>query len=129
MDTGLNQSGVPAGNIAGVAYTNNDLSDLTATTLFALDTELDQIAVQSPANSGSLVATGKLGTGAGVDVGFDIYAQKSSSGTAAIANFGFATIPTGTANRFHFVDLLTGHVEYIGRFPKRVTDIAIDLDS
>ena len=128
-DSPLTQGGVPAGNIAGAAYTNNDLSDLTATTLFDLDTELDQIAVQAPANSGTLSPTGKLGTGAGVDVGFDIYAEKSSSGTAAIANFGFAAIPTGTANRFHFVDLLTGHVEYIGRFPTRVTDIAIDLDS
>lgn len=85
--------------------------------------------MQSPANSGNLIATGKLGVGAGVDVGFDTYAEKSSSGDAAIANFGFAAIPTGTANLFHFVDLLTGHVEYIGRFPTRVTDIAVDLDS
>ncbi len=85
-DTGLTQSGVPAGNIAGAAYTNNDRSDLTATTLFDLDTELDQIAVQSPANSGTLSPTGKLGTGAGVDVGFDIFAEKSSSGDAAIVN-------------------------------------------
>jgi uncharacterized protein DUF4394 len=129
VDALLNQSGVPAGNIAGAAYTNNDRSALTATTLFVLDTELDQVAVQSPANSGTLVATGKLGVGAGADVGFDIYSEKSSSGDAAIANFAFATIPTGTANRFHFVDLLTGHVEYIGRFPTRVTDVAIDLDS
>jgi hypothetical protein len=128
VDSGLNQGGVPAGNIAGAAYTNNDLSDLTATTLFVLDTELDQIAIQSPANSGNLVATGKLGTGAGVDVGFDIYAEVKSNGST-LANYGFATIPTGTANRFHFVDLLTGDVEYIGRFPTRVTDIAVDLDS
>jgi hypothetical protein len=128
-DGPLNQGGVPAGNIAGAAYTNNDLSDLTATTLFDLDTELDQIAVQAPANSGTLSPTGKLGVGAGADVGFDIYSERSSSGSATIANFGFAAIPTGTANRFHFVDLLTGHVEYIGRFPVRVTDIAIDLDS
>ena len=85
-DTGLNQSGVPAGNIAGAAYTNNDRSDLTATTLFVLDTELDQIAVQSPANSGNLSPTGKLGTGACVDVGFDIFAEKSSSGDAAVVN-------------------------------------------
>jgi hypothetical protein len=128
VDGLLNQNGVPAGNIAGAAYTNNDTSDRTGTTLFDLDTELDQVVLQSPANSGNLVATGKLGTGAGADVGFDIYAEVSSSSDAAIANFGFAAIPTGTANRFHFVDLLTGHVEYIGRFPTRVTDIAIDLD-
>ena len=128
-DAILNQDGVPAGNIAGAAYTNNDRSTRTATTLFVLDTELDQVAVQSPANSGNLVATGKLGVGAGSDVGFDIYSEVSSSSDATIANFGFAAIPTGTANRFHFVDLLTGHVEYIGRFPTRVTDVAIDLDS
>ena len=57
VDSGLNQGGAPANNIAGAAYTNNDLADLTGTTLFVVDTGLDQSAIQSPANSGTLVAT------------------------------------------------------------------------
>ena len=85
--------------------------------------------MQSPANSGNLIATGKLGVGAGVDVGFDTYAEKSSSGDRGDRQLRLRRHPTGTANLFHFVDLLTGHVEYIGRFPTRVTDIAVDLDS
>lgn len=65
--------GTPAMGIVGSAYTNNDLSALTATTLYALDSSLDQIAVQSPANAGSLAATGKLTVNAAEVAGFDIY--------------------------------------------------------
>jgi Domain of unknown function (DUF4394) len=40
---------VPATGVTGAAYTNNDLNQpATATTLFDLDTTLDQIAIQSP---------------------------------------------------------------------------------
>jgi hypothetical protein len=125
-DTSLNSGGAPALGIVAAGYTNNDLSDTTATTLFDIDTNNDQVAIQAPANAGSLSPTGKLGVGAGASVGFDIYSEVEDGAT--VANFGFAAIPTGTANRFHFVDLLTGRVTYIGRFPTRVTDIAIDLD-
>ena len=52
---------VVALGITAVAYTNNDLSATTATTLFALDTTLDQVAIQSPPGNGLLVATGHLG--------------------------------------------------------------------
>ena len=37
--------GTPALGISGAAYTNNDLDALTATTLFDLDTTLDEIAI------------------------------------------------------------------------------------
>ena len=71
---------VAATGVAGAAYTNNDLSATTATTLFVLDTNLDQIAVQSPANAGSLAATGKLGVDAGAAVGFDIFSDLNRTG-------------------------------------------------
>lgn len=45
------------------------------TTLFDLDTTFDQVAIQSPANAGSLAATGKLGVDTGVDAGFDIFTK------------------------------------------------------
>ena len=41
-----------AAGITGAAYTNNDADVNTATTLFDLDSALDQLAVQSPANAG-----------------------------------------------------------------------------
>lgn len=50
-----------AAGVTGAAYTNNDGDPNTATTLFDLDSTLDQVAIQSPANSGQLAATGKLG--------------------------------------------------------------------
>ncbi|HEX9772030.1 MAG TPA: DUF4394 domain-containing protein [Steroidobacteraceae bacterium] len=73
VDTALNYTtGVVANGVSGAAYTNNDLHANTATTLFDLDTTLDQLAIQSPPNAGSLVATGKLTLDAGAQVGFDI---------------------------------------------------------
>ena len=49
--------------LTGAAYTNNDLNQpSTATTLFDIDTTLDQVVIQSPPGNGILVATGKLGS-------------------------------------------------------------------
>lgn len=126
VDGGLNYLAVAASGVAGAAYTNNDLNASTATTLFDLDTTLDQVALQSPANTGNLAATGKLGTDASAEVGFDIYSDQN--GGTTVRNQGYAAIPVGPTNRFYAVDLLTGAVTYIGRFPVRVTDIAVDLD-
>ena len=76
----------PATGVTAAAYTNNDLDPTTATTLFDLDTTLDQISVQSPANAGSLAPTGKIGVDAGSSAGFDIYSPlrdgKATSATA-----------------------------------------------
>ena len=78
------------------AYTNNDADPNTATTLFDLDTALDQVEIQSPANAGLLVPTGKLGVDAGADVGFDI-AQRRAPRDAASA--GFASIGSRAVRR------------------------------
>ena len=73
-DTALNYTvGVPAMGVVGAAYTNNDLDPTTNTTLYNLDSTLDQIVVQSPPNNGSLVATGKLTVDAMAVVGFDMH--------------------------------------------------------
>ena len=55
--------------VTGAAYTNNDFEPnpataKTGTTLFDIDTMLDQVVIQSPPNNGILVATGKLGVDA-----------------------------------------------------------------
>ena len=50
----------PALGVTGAAYTNNDLNDTTGTTLFDIDTERNQVAIQSPPAQGALVAVGSL---------------------------------------------------------------------
>ena len=115
----------PATTSSGVtaaAYTNNDLNADTATTLFDIDTALDQVVIQSPANAGSLAATGKLGVNAGLDAGFDIYSDLKSGKTASVK--GFAVINS----RLFSIDLLTGDADNEGLFSKNATDIALNLD-
>ncbi len=121
----------PTGDgITAVAYTNNDLTTTTGTTLFDIDSNLDQLVMQVPANAGFLSPVGKLGTGAGVDSGLDIYTDLSGGSTsAAVSNTAYAAVPLGTTYRFAKVDLLTGRASSVGTFSKRVTDIAVDLDS
>ncbi len=126
VDGVLNYLGVTAVGVTAAAYTNNDLSADTATTLFDLDTTLDQVALQSPANSGSLVATGKLGVNAGSDAGFDIYSAVSGGRTTSLR--AFAAIHSGSSYRLYSVNLLTGKATSAGSFNKSVTDLALDLD-
>lgn len=113
-------AGATARGVTGAAYTNNDLDATTATTLFDLDTALDQVSVQSPANAGSLAPTGRLGVDAPADAGFDIYGSARSG-----VNAGYAV--TGT--RAFGVNLLTGKASALGSFPKgrQVVDLALPL--
>lgn len=120
-----------AGTVAGItaaAYTNNDLSPATATSLFDLDTTLDQVALQSPANAGLLAATGKLGVDATGDAGFDIYSRQGDDVTRG--NRGFATLSVGGKQRLYKISLLTGRADRIGTFPRdtQVVDLALRLD-
>ena len=117
---------VAATGVGGAAYTNNDLAAATATTLFVLDTVQDQVAIQSPANAGSLAATGKLGVDAGAQVGFDIFSDLRSGRTESVE--GYATLTVGGKTALYTVDLLTGDVDKVGSLPSRVTDLAVDLD-
>lgn len=125
-DGTLNYLAVTAKGVTAAAYTNNDLSADTATTLFDIDTAMDQVAIQSPANSGSLVATGKLGVDAGSNAGFDIYSTvKRGKATGAQ---GFASLQVKGAYHLYAVNLLTGDVSHAGRFGSSVSDIAVNLD-
>ncbi|MGW1979005.1 DUF4394 domain-containing protein [Streptomyces sp. NPDC001889] len=126
-DGTLTHATVPPATALGVtaaAYTNNDLSAATATTLFDLDTRGDRVVVQSPANSGSLAATGGLGVDAGENAGFDIHFSPATG-----TNHGYATLHSGGGHRLYEVDVLTGAVRDLGAFPARrqVTDIALPL--
>lgn len=117
----------PGLGVTGAAYTNNDLDPSTATTLFDIDSSMDQVVIQSPPNNGSLAATGKLGIDAAGDVGFDIYSVVRSGKTSDVK--AFAAITTDRA-RFYGVNLLTGRLAPRGTFSQsqQVRDIAVPLN-
>jgi hypothetical protein len=127
-DVALNSApGVVATGIVGAAYTNNDADPNTATTLFDIDSALDQVSVQAPPNNGGLNPTGKLGIDAGPAVGADIYSVQRNGST--VDNQAFASVNTGTRTGFYEVSLLTGKVSSKGSFASRnaVIGIAIPL--
>lgn len=117
-----------ATGVVGAAYTNNDTDPNTGTTLFDIDHDLDQVVIQSPANSGLLAATGKLGVDTTANVGFDIY-SKIRNGTTVSAQ-AFASLWVDGKARFYSIDLLTGDADKIGSFgySKQAVDIAIPLE-
>ena len=117
---------VTATGVSGSAYTNNDLDANTSTTLYALDTALDQVDLQSPANDGTLAATGKLLVDAGPDAGFDIYSTVRKGRTVEVE--GYAVAHTGRGYRSLEVNLATGEARDLGRFRTDVTDLAIGLN-
>jgi hypothetical protein len=125
-DGALKNADVVATGIVGAAYTNNDEAASTATTLFDLDSALDQISIQSPPNAGNLVATGKLGVDAGAIAGFDVYSRIEKD--VAVANWGFAVLDVAGASGFYRVDLLTGRAIPLGTPALPLVDIALPLD-
>jgi Domain of unknown function (DUF4394) len=114
--------------VTAVAYTNNDLNADTATALYDIDTMLDQVALQAPANSGQLSPIGKLGVDAATDAGFDIYSQIRSG--KAVDATGFATLSVGGRTTLYRISLITGRADRLGMFPRKtqVTDIALPLN-
>ncbi len=117
---------VPATGVTGAAYTNNDLNQpATATTLFDVDTMLDQIAIQSPPGNGILVATGTLGVDAGAVTGFDIYSRLERGVT--VSNHAFASLVVNGTYVFYQIHLTTGRAIRLGALGDGVVDIAVPL--
>ena len=119
-------AGTTAMGLAGAAYTNNDLDPTTGTTLFDIDTALNQVAIQSPPNAGALVATGQLTVDPDTPVGFDLYTDLQDG--VAQHNRGFASLVVGGVSGFYRVNVLTGRATRIDNFDEAVLDIAIPLD-
>jgi hypothetical protein len=115
--------GMIATGVTAAAYTNNDLDPNTATTLFAIDSVLDQVAVQSPANNGSLAPTGKLLVDADTGAGFDIFSARQPNGS----NRALAALKVGGKWKLFRIKPLTGRASSVGRFEKPVIDIAVPL--
>lgn len=129
-DTPLNYTpGTNAFGVTGAAYTNNDLEPITNTTLFDIDATLNQVAIQSPTNNGSLVATGQLTFDADTPVGFDNYTELLKG--IAVANHAFATLVVNATTGFYRVNLLTGAATLIDNFyrdkPDHFSDPVIDI--
>lgn len=103
-----------AAGISGSAYTNNDTDATTGTALYDIDSILDQVVTQTPANDGLLMATGKIGPDTTAHVGFDIYS--TLTGTAATDNRGFASLTVGGQSRFYGISLMTGSATLLGSF-------------
>lgn len=119
--------GATALGVSGAGYTNNDLSAVTSTTLFDVDTTANRVSVQSPANAGTLAPTGGLGVAAAGGAGFDVYSSLRNGVT--VSNTAFATLRVGGSYKFYLIDLLTGAATFQDPFPanRQVVDIAIPL--
>ncbi len=123
-------AGTAAAGVVGAAYTNNDLSPATpattGTTLLVLDANLDQIALQSPPNNGSLVATGKLTLDTSALSGFDIYSVVRAGVTVSNRALATLTAADGSVSLYD-VNVLTGKAALRGKLPTSVSvvDIAI----
>lgn len=113
------------GGVVGAAYTNNDLSPLTGTTLF--DLNATQVLLQSPPNNGNLAATGSLTVtaDAGTDAGFDIYSVLR--GDVTVAQRALAALTVDGQAMLYEVDLLTGKAKARSRIGANVVDIAVPL--
>ncbi len=130
-NTTLSNPGPPpatALGVTGAAYTNNDADPNTATTLFDIDSTLDQTVIQSPAASGVLVPTGKLGVDTSASVGSDIYSTIRGGTTVHVE--GFASLTVNGRSGFYGINLLQGRADARGSFSSRhvVTGIAVPLN-
>lgn len=92
-------------NVVASAYTNS-FPGATTTLLNGIDSTLDVLVTQNPANAGTLQTIGALGVNAGALSSFDI----ASTGAA----FAALTLEGETATRFYSVSTATGAVTAIG---------------
>jgi hypothetical protein len=115
-------------NVTAAAYTNNDLDTATGTTLFVINTDSNQLAIQAPANSGTLSATGTLAIDPDATTGFDIASRVNQDGRT-VENRGFVTLLENGKYRLYQVNLLTGASRRTAGFDVNVVDIAVSLDN
>ncbi|GAB7050923.1 DUF4394 domain-containing protein [Catenuloplanes indicus] len=127
--TGLTDgnTGQTATGITGVAYTNNDLSNTTATLLSDVDTVKNQLSLQNPPAGGMLFPIGQFGVDPSLNSGFDINTTVSNG--RAVANTGFAVFvdPITLISTEYQIDLTSGLATRVDDFPLDVVEIAIAL--
>ena len=126
--TPLNSQGATVSGVISAAYTNNDLNSTTGTTMFVVDGNLNQVALQSPPNNGSLVATGALGVDPTDSVGFDIFTNFDPNNGTIVNNVGYATLLSGNSANLYRVNVLTGTASLVGTLAFPIMDIALRIE-
>lgn len=124
IDGPLNYAGTIATGVTAAAYLNNDTNAATGTTLYDIDTRLDDLVIQNPPNSGVLASPVDLGAATTKYAGFDI---RTIDGTnTAYASLTRQSGRGATIASLYLVDLATGSVTNLGRIggPKILRDIA-----
>ena len=111
-------------NIAGVAYVNNTPS-ATATQLFGIDSQLDQLVTISPANDGTLITVNPLSVRTNSIVGFDVGANGKAY--VALGNEVQVPQPGQPQSSFYTINLSNGQLQLLGQIntPQEVRDIAV----
>lgn len=92
-------------NVVGAAY-RNSVAGATTTALFEIDSSLDILVEQNPANAGTLLTRGPLGLNAPAVLGFDI------SGRTGLAYAAWAA--AGGPSNLYAINLNTGAASLIG---------------
>ena len=124
--TPVNSAGPTATFVIAGAYTNNDLSPSSGTSLFNIDTLRDQVVLQNPPNNGSLAATGLLGVNADTpQASFDIYSDVLDGVT--VSNAGYAVLNISGSQGLYEINLLTGAATLVKPLAGNVVSIAIPL--
>jgi hypothetical protein len=90
-------------NVVAAAYLNS-FGGATATTLYDIDSNLDILVTQNPANNGTLQTVGPLGVDTSNLAGFDI----------ASANSAFAVLTVGGTSNLYSINLASGAATFIG---------------
>ena len=113
-----------ATGIAGAAYTNNDVDPATGTTLYDIDTTLNELLIQNPPNDGTLTRVAALGRPTGPIAGFDI--RTTAGGDVAYAALTRQAGNGTTLANLVIIDLVSGAVIDLGEIggPKTLRDIA-----
>jgi hypothetical protein len=99
-------------NIVGTAYTNT-VPGATATELFAIDSDRDELVFLASPNNGRLTTRGQLGVNTTQDVGFDIFGP-GLAGTTTSQAFVTLTPEGSSRSRLYTINLASGATTLIG---------------
>ncbi|MFF3847192.1 DUF4394 domain-containing protein [Streptomyces sp. NPDC002328] len=117
----------PARGVTASGYTNNDLVASTGTLLYGIDTTTDTLALQAPANNGTLTTVGSLGFDAQPNAGLDIFSVLTNGKTTSVAAFASLTPYGASTPTLYNINLVTGEPTPIAQFPLNITSLAITL--
>lgn len=121
-------------NVVGAAYTNN-FSGTTSTMLYNLDSGLDLLVTQNPANNGTLQTVGPLGILIDENTGFDIDDSAPQVALATInevpppVDYSWGErSPEGGNSAIYSINLATGRATFVSMLGAQVVDIALNLE-